>query len=232
VTAALLLVFCAMVASPPWQITTASPRPDVRVTRTLTGTRVRISGTAAPSLDLFVVGGPGLRVFRQEHLEPLWDGSFAADLTLGDPGLYMAFAEFVSASGWPQVAQQVFMTGSPLGERPGDPVDEPHVSNGIRVAMDASAVKSGGKTSLTFDASDEASGTPVTDLEGYLGAPAHLFVVSADLTEAQHLIPDEGRVGPRLSFSPLFPRKGRYKLWLAMRRAGRVATVPFVIDVH
>jgi hypothetical protein len=232
VTAALLLVFCAALAPPPPQITTASPRPDLRVTRTLTGTRLRISGIAAPSVDLFVVGGPGLRVFRQQHLEPQWDGSFAADLALGDAGLYMAFAEFVAASGWPQVAQQVFTTGSPLGERPGDPVDEPHVSNGIRAAMDASGVKSGGKSRLRFDVSDEASGTPVTDLEGYLGAPAHLFVVSADLTEAQHLIPDEGHGGPRLSFSPIFPRSGRYKLWLEMRRADRVATVPFVIDVH
>jgi hypothetical protein len=193
---------------------------------------LRVSGIAAPSANVFVVGGPGLRAFRHEHVELKGDGSFAVDLALPDAGLYMAFVEFVPPEGRPQMAQEAFTTGSPLAGRPGDPVDEPHVSNGLRAAIDVSAVKSGGTSALTFDVTDDESGAPVSDLEGYLGSPAHLLLVSADLTDAQHLVPNDGRVGPRLSFSPIFPRTGRYKLWLEVRRAGRVATFPFVIDVH
>jgi hypothetical protein len=34
-----------------------------------------------------------------------------------------------------------------------------------------------------------------------------------------------------LSFAPLLPRAGRYKLWIQLQRGGRVTTAAFVIDV-
>ena len=218
---------------------------DVHVTRTVSGVRVRLAVTNAVTraplrhfansdrpLHLFVVGGAGLRVFRHEQPAPQRDGSFAADLPLAESGLYMAFAEFVPQGAGPQMSQQAFTTGSPLAGRPGVPVDEPHVSEGVRATIDVSLVKSGGESVVTFDLSDDASGAPLSDLEDYRDAPAHLFVVSADLTDAQHLQPTDSRRGPRIAFSPIFARTGRYKLWLEVRRAGRVATVPFVIDVQ
>jgi len=217
----------------------------MRVTRTINGVRLRLAVSNTPAhlpirkfavtddkpMHVFVVGGAGLRVFRHEHPDQQRDGSFSVDLELPEAGLYMAFAEFVPERGWPQMAQQAFTTGSALTGRVPEPADEPHAVGGIRAAMDASEAKGGGESTLAFDLADEPSGAPIGDLEPYLGASAHLFIVSADLTESQHLHPRDDRRGPRILFSPIFPRKGRYKLWLQVQRAGRVATIPFVIDV-
>ena len=218
---------------------------DIRVTRTLGGVRLRVAVTdgvtRAPvrrfaviddkPLHLFVVGGDGLRVFRHELLEEQQDGSFSADLDLPEAGVYMAFAEFVPERGWPQLAQQAFTTSAGLATRTGEPADESHVSSGIRGAVDASGLKSGSVSRLAFDLTDDASGAPVKDLELYLGAPAHLFAVSSDLTEGQHLRAQDDQRGPRIVFAPLFPRKGRYKMWLQVQRAGHPSAIPFTIDV-
>jgi hypothetical protein len=237
---------CGMRLVPIPPLSVAAYPVDFRVTKTVSGVRLRLTITHPSTravvrafavvhdkpMHLFVVGGSGLRVFLHEHPEPQRDGSFQIDLALPEAGAYMAFADFLPVGGSPQWFQQTFTTGSPLAPRLGEPADEPHASNGLRASIDASSVKSGGESALAFDVAEDTSGTPVADLEPYLGASAHLFGVSADLTEGLQAHPQDDRRGPRLLFSPIFPRAGRYKLWLQVQRAGRVATVPFVIDVR
>ncbi len=70
----------------------------------------------------------------------------------------------------------------------------------------------------------------MTDLEPYLGASAHLLIVSVDLTEAIHGHPQGEGSGPVLSFAPLIPQPGPYKLWIQFQRGGRVSTASFVIE--
>jgi hypothetical protein len=183
-------------------------------------------------MHVFVTGGAGLRVFRHEVPEEQPDGSFQADVTLAESGAYMAFAEFAPPDATPQWFQQTFTHGTMLPVRPGDPVDEPHTVNAVRAALDASHATSGSESTITFTVDDESSGTPVTDLDSHLGAAAHLFVVSADLTEGFYLTSQDGGRGPRLAFTTLFPRPGRYKMWLELQRAGRMSAIPFVLDVR
>jgi hypothetical protein len=107
----------------------------------------------------------------------------------------------------------------------------PKVVDGVRVTLDASRARGGETQPLAFRIDDAATGGPVSDLEPYLGASAHLLVVPADLTEAIHGHPaDEGR-GPAVSFSPLLPRAGLYKAWIQFQRGGHVSTAAFVIEV-
>jgi hypothetical protein len=209
---ALLLALSAVLTSP--------AHPDVRVTRTVNGVRLRIAGITAEPIHLFVAGGPGLRVFRHERLDRQRDGSFAVDLALADGGLYMAFVEFAPKGGSPQMAQQAFTIGSALAPRAGETVDEAHESNGVGATIDVSQVKSGRESALAFELSDETA-----------GAPPEAFVVSSDLTEAQHLFAQDASRGAHVVFAPIFPRSGRYKLWLIVQHGGRTATVPFAIDV-
>jgi len=193
----------------------------LRVTRTLTGARLRVDGISARSIRVFVVGGPGLRVFRQARLERQPDGGFAVDLALEDTGLYMAYVEFVPASGWPQMAQQAFTIGSAIAVRASEPADEPHASNGIAAAIDLAHVRAGVESPLAFDVADAT-----------LSAPAEAFIVSSDLTDAQHLAAQPTSGGGHLVFSAIFPHPGRYKVWLIAQRNGQTGTIPFVIDVN
>lgn len=216
---------------------------DLRVTPTLSGARLRIA-VKEPRRDtlvrtfsivherpmhLFVVG-EGLDFFAHEHPVQQADGVFMVDLALPRAGVYMAIAEFLPEGGTPQTFQQAFTTGSAIGRPAPLAVDAvPKVVDGMRVSLDASKVKAGATQPLTFRIEDAATGAAVTDLEPYLGAGAHLLVVSADLTEAVHGHPNGD--GSRLSFDPLIPRPGAYKVWIQFQRSGKVSTAAFVVAV-
>jgi hypothetical protein len=218
---------------------------DLRVTPTLAGARLRlaVTNTATHALvrrfaivderpmHLFVVGAD-LEFFAHQHPVPQPDGLFMLDVTLPKPGPYMAIAEFLPEGGTPQISQQLFTTGEAFG-RPANPsVDvAPKTVDGLRVTIDASRVTAGDGKPLVFRIDEAATGAPVTDLEPYLGASAHLLMVPIDLTEAIHGHPVEAVRGPSLSFAPLVPRAGRYKIWIQVQRGGRVSTAAFVVDV-
>jgi len=231
-----------MVRMPPAKFVTYPV--DLRATPTVNGVRLRLTvqdpATRATvrrfaivherPLHLFVVGD-GLRFFVHEHPVQQRDGVFMIDLALPRPGPYMAIAEFQPERGTAQMFQQAFSTGGALDLAPPPGVDtEAKTLNGMRVTVDASKVKSGDASPLAFRVEDAASGAEVTDLQPYLGAAAHLLIVSADLTEAIHGHPQEDR-RPALTFTPILPRPGRYKLWLQFQRAGTLTTVPFVLEV-
>ena len=90
----------------------------------------------------------------------------------------MAIAEFLPEGGTPQTFQQAFTTGEAF-VRPASPAVDiaPQTVDGMRVSLDASKVTAGDTKALTFRIEDAASGAPVTDLEPYLGAGAHLLIV-------------------------------------------------------
>jgi hypothetical protein len=218
---------------------------DLRVTPTLTGARLRLAVTNPSTraivrrfsivherpLHLFLVSA-GLEYFAHEHPVPQGDGVFMIDVNLPKPGPYMAIAEFLPEGGTPQTFQPMFTTGEAFA-RPANPAidNAPKIVDGVRVSLDASGVRAGDSRALAFRIEDAASGAAITDLEPYLGASAHLLLVPADLTEAVHGHPTEDAQGPAVSFAPLVPRAGRYKIWIQFQRAGHVSTAAFVIQV-
>jgi hypothetical protein len=218
---------------------------DLRATATTAGVRLRLAVidprrhtvvrdfaiVHERPMHLFIVGD-GLAFFAHEHPTPGPDGVFMIDVTLPKRGPYMAIAEFLPSGGTPQTFQQMFTTGEAF-EKPTTPrIDAAaKVVDAVRVSLDATAVKAADTRPLTFRFEDAATGTAIGDLEPYLGAAAHLLIVPVDLTEAIHGHPDEQFRGPGVTFTPLFPAPGRYKLWLQFQRHGRVSTAAFVIDV-
>jgi hypothetical protein len=227
-------------------VLSASYSVDMHVTRTLAGARLRLTvdnaathrrvrrfdAVHAAPMHVFVAGGPGLTVFRHERPRQEPDGSFTADLPLPAAGPYMAFAEYLPSGGTPQLFQQAFGLGEMVVRPRGDVADEPHAAGGVRATLDAPHVTRGDRSTLSFALTDESSGSGVADLEPFDEAPAQVFAVSADLTESVHAYADGDGRGPSVTVSALFPRAGRYKLWLEVRRAGETAALPFVIDVH
>ncbi|HVH55411.1 MAG TPA: hypothetical protein VM791_04115, partial [Vicinamibacterales bacterium] len=75
-------------------------------------------------------------------------------------------------------------------------------------------------------------GAPVTDLQPYLGAPAHMLIVRTDLGDAIHAHPEEQVTsGPSVSFHPIMPAAGGYKVWIQFQRGGQVSTSAFELQV-
>jgi hypothetical protein len=232
----------ALVPMPPAKFATYPV--DLRVTPTLSGARLRLAVTHPATravlrklavvherpLHLFVIG-ERLDFFTHEHPVQQPDGVFMVDVALPRQGAYMAIAEFLPQGATAQMFQQAFTTGEPFGRPAAPEVDlAPKIADGMRITVDVSKARSGQASALTFRVDEAVSHAPVTDLEPYLGAGAHLLIVPVDLTEAIHGHPEQVG-GPALAFAPILPRPGRYKLWLQVQRRGAVSTVAFVLDV-
>ena len=218
---------------------------DLRATPTLTGARLRITvkqagGTAIVRrfatvherlMHLFVVGD-GLDFFAYEHPVQQPDGVFMVDLTLPRPGPYMAIVEFLPVGGTPQTFQQAFTTGAAFGRVATPAVDTaPQIVSGVRVSLDASKAKAGEMQPLTMQIDDAATGAAIADLEPYLGAAAHMLLVSPDLTDVVHEHPPRSGDHRSIAFRPLIPRAGVFKVWIRFQRAGQPSTAAFVIEV-
>ncbi|HET7218900.1 MAG TPA: heavy metal-binding domain-containing protein [Vicinamibacterales bacterium] len=185
---------------------------------------------------LFVISRD-LERFAHLHPAAAADGSFDLRDEL-DPGVYIFLADFVPAGGTSQLVHRAVVTpgySGPLFAPPPEipPLASEQVASGLRIRLDAVRLTPRRASQLVFTIADAVSGQPVVDLEPYLGAAGHLLVVNADLTAAIHGHP-EGAItrGPSVTFDPMLPAPGRYKLWLQVQRRGTVITAPFVIDVR
>ncbi len=102
---------------------------------------------------------------------------------------------------------------------------------------------------------ETAAGAPTTDLEPYMGMAGHLIVVRDDCKVFAHLHPgwsapmatvelasgsssmksmqhmDHGSVSPEIVFPYGFPEAGRYRLFVQVRREGKVETGVFDAQV-
>jgi hypothetical protein len=176
-------------------------------------------------LHLFVVSRD-LRYFAHVHPEEQPGGTFRLDHAL-PPGEYMLIADFLPEGGTPQMVQKaIIVSGHPA---PLPVLDE---SNGLRVRMATDSLAPGREAQLTFTVEDGVTGKPVTDLEPYLGAPAHLLMVRDDLSDAVHGHPEEDQTGgPTVSFHPVIPAEGAYRVWIQFQRAGRISTHVFDLSV-
>ncbi len=175
---------------------------------------------------LFVVGRD-LRYFAHLHPDLTSGGKWRLDHPLPS-GEYMLVADFLPIGGTTQMVQKaIIVTGGPAMTARTDE------ANGLSVRMQTEDVGIGKHALLTFTVSDAKTGQPVTDLEPYLGAPAHMLFVRRDLSEAIHAHPAEPATsGPTVSFHPIIPAAGDYKLWIQFQRAGKVSTTSFEFTVR
>jgi hypothetical protein len=176
------------------------------------------------------------RHFRHfAHVHPVKQpsGSFTLDFQFPSPGEYMLFADFVPMGGGPQLLQRLLATPDApvVSVKPTNhPVTEP-ASSELRVEVTAEELRAGTPALLTFAIADPKTQLPVTDLEPYLGAAAHLFITSEDFQDAAHGHPLEESLGPTVRFLARFARQGRYRAWLQTQHKGKVITSEWRFDV-
>ena len=211
----------------------------LRITLREPDTDRRVAGLATVHerlLHLFIIDR-SLQFFRHVHPEQIGDGTFELREFI-PPGAYVVIADFLPQGAASQMVERAIVTPGYKGPVfPAAPdlsreVTRERVADGVRVQLESRDLKAGREGVLRFTLSDAASGAPVTDLEPFLGAPGHMLIVNPDLTEADHVHPDEPTArGPSITFQPMFPAGGFYKLWVQFQRKGVVTTVPFVVSV-
>ncbi|HWS49642.1 MAG TPA: heavy-metal-associated domain-containing protein [Microbacterium sp.] len=185
-------------------------------------------------LHLIIARSDGA-LFR--HVHPELDeasGTWSIPWEWADAGSYRAFADFTPAGD-----EATGLTLTRLVQVAGEftPV-EPQPSrvddvDGFRVSVEGDLV-AGSAGELTISVTRD--GSPVTELQPYLGAFGHLVALrDGDLAFLHvHAEGDEPKAGdtagPDIVFAATAPTAGRYLLYLDFQIDGEVHTASFVLD--
>jgi hypothetical protein len=196
--------------------------------------------------------------FQHIHPEPDESGGFAVTTQFPARGTYVLFDEFVR-DGRKVLDRREVEVGAGGGAASLTPDLEPKTVDGLVVSLEApEEIRAGEEATLTYTV-EKGDGTPADDLEPYLGAPAHVAIVSEDTLEFAHThgeadvseedgsgghgeteAAEEGEhadhgggqtFGPEIGFHHTFEAPGLYKVWAQFNHHGNVSTVPFVVEV-
>jgi Cu+-exporting ATPase len=195
-----------------------------------------------------IVVSRDLQQFQHIHPQPTnRPGQYAVTLTFPMAGTYYLYNQFARLSGADVLLSNVLTVGAPSGPAQLSVDRTPKVSGAVRVALEgADALQSGRPQTLTFRLEDAQTGEPLANLQPYLGAAAHVAILSQDAQTFVHTHGQQaaamagapaanpvGRYGPTISFVNRFPQPGLYKIWGQFAtNGGRVVTASFVVAVR
>ena len=187
-------------------------------------------------LHLIVVS-KDLGFFDHIHPKLQSNGAFTLHYAFPAPGEYALFADLTPMGDRNQVFRlPVTVTGTPPAPQPlvVTPA-QARLFGDVRVSLTVSPAPlvSKDETYLTFHLAE--NGTPLTDLEPFLGAGGHCVIISEDTQAYLHSHPAETnavRYGPNITFHTVFPHPGKYKVWGQFQRQGKPLTADFVVAVN
>lgn len=170
-----------------------------------------------------------------QHVHPAIDerGEWTVPWRAAKRGRYWVYGDFLPVGGAPQMLQRMItVESSSPGAR--QPSQTSQTSLNATLTTSTPTLRTGDEARITIALTDAKSGAPAGDLEPYLGAWGHLFVLHEGRDEALHAHPDSTATtpgGPAIAFDVMFPRPGTYHLWMQVRRRGAIVTLPFVVRV-
>jgi hypothetical protein len=180
----------------------------------------------------FLIVSSGLADFDHIHPELVAGDGYEVAHTFAHGGAYRLWADFSLPGEAPRVESWDVIVDGPLGK------GQTPAGTSLRAELIArKPLRTGEDIPITLKLSgaDEK-------LEPYLGAWAHVIIVSEDLSSFAHAHPIDATpaaihthvLGPtpsEINIVTSFPRPGLYKLWAQFQWSGQVVTLPFELHV-
>lgn len=228
--------------------------------------RLQDARTGAPLTDVvesherpshLVVVRRDLEHFQHVHPAPTGSaGEYGLDVTFPAAGSYLLFGEFTRSSGTTLLTRDEAVVGT-ITDAPARLAEDlgGKTVGGIRVSLrGADAIRAGHEATLTYRLEDAETGDGVRDLRPYLGAPAHVVILTEDGATFGHTHGEASgkdgassgghgahgghaaratTYGPEIRFRHVFPGPGLYKLWGQFQTGnGPVITADFVVRAN
>ncbi len=179
--------------------------------------------------------------YAHEHpvLQP--DGTFTFAFTFPAGGEYTLFNDFtIKNVGMQVVPVTITVEGASKSMVPLIvDSDKPKIVDGYSVSLDTgSPIKTGVSTHMAYTITKD--GSPIDNLQPYLGAMGHLIIISQDMKEFVHSHLHVGGTavqsgGTRSDFAAHFKSAGVYKSWaqfnVGTKESEKIITVPFILTV-
>jgi hypothetical protein len=169
-----------------------------------------------------------------QHVHPVMNarGEWTVPWRAAKRGRYWVYGDLLPVGGAPQMLQRMITVES--SSRTDSEPSAASLNGTLSASTSTQTLRTGDDARITIALTDAKSGAPVDDLQPYLGAWGHLFVLHEGRDEALHAHPDSAATtpaGPSVAFDVLFPRAGTYHLWMQVQRRGAIVTLPFVVRV-
>ncbi|MGR3937530.1 hypothetical protein [Streptomyces sp. BRA346] len=182
-----------------------------------------------------IVASIDLTEYRHLHPTRAADGTWSTPVDLPKAGGYRVFADFKPTGG------EALTLGADLAvagayapkELPARTTTARTGGYEVRLGGDLTPGTAG---ELTFTVT--RNGTPVRDLQPYLGAYGHLVALRSGDLAYLHVHPNgepgdgKTRPGPGISFTATAPTPGAYRLFLDFKHQGTVRTAAFTVPAQ
>jgi len=159
--------------------------------------------------------------FQHVHPTRSADGLWSIPLTVAEAGQYRVFADFQPAGRDEPLTLGIDVPAAGSYQPRKPPTGESDDVDGYHVEL-SGHLEAGRASTLTISVT--RGGTPVTDLQPYLGALGHLVALRDGDLAYLHVHPNPGN---ELSFTVEVPSAGTYGLFLDFRHGDTVHTATF-----
>ncbi len=165
-----------------------------------------------------------------QHLHPVLqaDGSWSVPITLSQPGVYRAFADFDVAGEKTVLGHDLFVAGR-FAPQPLPASRRLSTADGYTVALSHATLHAAKETELRFMVTRK--GTPVPSFQPYVGHRGHLVALREGDLAYSHVHPLPAGAAGEIVFHTELATAGRYRLFLQFKTHGLVHTAPFTIAV-
>jgi len=196
-------------------------------------------------IHLVVINDDG-SFFTHTHPAYSGPGQFVIAVTPDRPGHYTAYSEVERQNSGIEIIPRSFTVGGTAianSPPPTQGTGTRYVA-GMQVTVSSSleSLQAGQQTTLTFNFA--SGGTPVRDMQPWLGMAGHMIARNDDSTIYGHIhaaeivppttspIVENGvRYGPSIRFVYTFPQPGHYLLWGQFKHNDQIVTVPVSLQV-
>jgi hypothetical protein len=186
-----------------------------------------------------------LAEFDHIHPEPVPGSVFRVSHTFAHGGNYRLYADYTPIGAANRIeAFDVNVSGPSRAQVPLVPTAAWNTAlGGLKMVMTTDKpLHTGDDIGFTVTISDAMSGAPVHNLQPYLGAWAHIAIISEDTQDFLHVHPAEepgqSAAAYRSGLTPNvirtqtgFRRPGVYKMWVQVQRGNKVIGAPFIYRV-
>jgi len=169
--------------------------------------------------------------FDHIHAEADNTGAYKVRETFPAPGKYLVYADYKSSVGGPQTDK---LEVNVLGNKNVSSQDQHQVkikteTDGYALSIPNSGNLKTGSVSLPIILEKDGKKVERADIEDYLGAVAHIILISQDEKDFVHIHPESTAVSPVHAHADI-TKPGMYRMWVQFQTDGKVHTADFTLD--